>query len=606
MCGISGVVGLKNISQLLFEGIKNLEYRGYDSCGVAMMNKTHLIIKKDVGEVEEVYRKHNILQQKSNIGIAHTRWATHGKVNQNNTHPFTSVDGNFAVVHNGIISNYHKLRDQLNKEGYKFVSETDTEVIAHLLQKNFKKNRNIEKALVRTLNLIEGTFALAFICTYLPDHIFCAKRESPLMLGVGDEIKFVGSDFNAFIDYTKNAVILDDGEYAIISRDSFTVKNVLNGEEIIKPITKIEWDSETSKKGGYPHYMLKEIYEQPQTISNALDLENSNLDQVVKMFAKAESSYFLGVGTTFYVAKYAQYIFSELTQKHIPPISSDEFLSLANVNKKTLVFAMSQSGETFDTSSALKYSRSKGAKTAAIVNVMGSSIARMVDEVILQGSGPEICVISTKAALSQMVILTLLAMKLGLKDKVITKKTYQGHLESLKELPGIIQGILNERSGFIHRLANKHCKNKNWLYLGRGIYYPIALESALKMKEVAYVHAEGMPGGFLKHGTLAMIDDDVSSIVFVPPKEKKDLYQSTIHSIEEIRARSGFVLGIHFNEQGKNHQLFSEELILPNVPSLIAPLIQLVIGQLFAYFTATSLKRNVDKPRSLAKSVTVG
>ena len=606
MCGISGVVGLKNISQLLFEGIKNLEYRGYDSCGVAMMNKTHLIIKKDVGEVEEVYRKHNILQQKSNIGIAHTRWATHGKVNQNNTHPFTSVDGNFAVVHNGIISNYHKLRDQLNKEGYKFVSETDTEVIAHLLQKFFKKNRNIEKALVRTLNVIEGTFALAFICTYLPDHIFCAKRESPLMLGVGDEIKFVGSDFNAFIDYTKNAVILDDGEYAIISRDSFTVKNVLNGEEVIKPITKIEWDSETSKKGGYPHYMLKEIYEQPQTISNALDLENSNLDQVVKMFAKAESSYFLGVGTTFYVAKYAQYIFSELTQKHIPPISSDEFLSLANVNKKTLVFAMSQSGETFDTSSALKYSRSKGAKTAAIVNVMGSSIARMVDEVILQGSGPEICVISTKAALSQMVILTLLAMKLGLKDKVITKKKYQEHLESLKELPAIIQGILNERSGFIHRLANKHCKNKNWLYLGRGIYYPIALESALKMKEVAYVHAEGMPGGFLKHGTLAMIDDDVSSIVFVPPEEKKDLYQSTIHSIEEIRARSGFVLGIHFNEQGKNHQLFSEELILPNVPSLIAPLIQLVIGQLFAYFTATSLKRNVDKPRSLAKSVTVG
>jgi len=571
-----------------------------------MMNKTHLIIKKDVGEVEEVYRKHNILQQKSNIGIAHTRWATHGKVNQNNTHPFTSLDGNFAVVHNGIISNYNKLRDQLNKEGYRFISETDTEVIAHLLQKFFKKNRNIEKALVRTLNVIEGTFALAFICTYLPDHIFCAKRESPLMLGVGDEIKFVGSDFNAFIDYTKNAVILDDGEYAIISRDSFTVKNVLNGEEIIKPITKIEWDSETSKKGGYPHYMLKEIYEQPQTISNALDLENSNLDQVVKMFAKAESSYFLGVGTTFYVAKYAQYIFSELTQKHIPPISSDEFLSLANINKKTLVFAMSQSGETFDTSSALKYSRSKGAKTAAIVNVMGSSIARMVDEVILQGSGPEICVISTKAALSQMVILTLLAMKLGLKDKVITKKTYQGHLESLKELPGIIQGILNERSGFIHRLANKHCKNKNWLYLGRGIYYPIALESALKMKEVAYVHAEGMPGGFLKHGTLAMIDDDVSSIVFVPPKEKKDLYQSTIHSIEEIRARSGFVLGIHFNEQGKNHQLFSEELILPNVPSLIAPLIQLVIGQLFAYFTATSLKRNVDKPRSLAKSVTVG
>ena len=606
MCGISGVVGLKNISELLFKGIRNLEYRGYDSCGVALMNKTHLIIKKDIGGVEEFYRKHNVLQQKSNIGIAHTRWATHGKVTQGNTHPFTSHDGNFAVVHNGIISNYRPLRDLLIKEGFQFSSETDTEVIAHLLEKFFKRDQNPEKALVKTLNLIEGTFALAFICTYLPGQIFCAKRESPLMLGIGDEIKFVGSDFNAFIDHTKNAVILDDGEYAILSRDSYVVKSITNEDEVAKPITKIEWDSETSKKKGYPHYMLKEIYEQPQTISNALDLEPSGLDEVVEMFAKADSSYFLGVGTTFYVAKYAQYIFSELAQKFIPSISSDEFLTLANVNKNTLVFAMSQSGETFDTLSALKYSQSKGAKTAAIVNVMGSSIARMVDQVILQGSGPEICVISTKAALSQMVVLTLIAMKLGLKKKIISKKIYQQNYNALKDLPAIIQGILNERSGFIHRIAHKYCKNKNWLYLGRGIYYPIALEAALKMKEVAYVHAEGMPGGFLKHGTLAMIDDEIFSIVFVPPKENKDLYQSTLHSIEEIRARSGFVLGIHFTEQRKNQGLFNEELILPKVPLLIAPLIQLVIGQLFAYFTATSLKRNIDKPRSLAKSVTVG
>ena len=606
MCGISGVVGLKNISELLFEGIRNLEYRGYDSCGVALMNKTHLIIKKDIGGVEEFYRKHNVLQQKSKIGIAHTRWATHGKVTQGNTHPFTSRDGNFAVVHNGIISNYRPLRDLLKKEGFKFSSETDTEVVAHLLEKFFKRSQNPEKALVKTLNLIEGTFALAFVCTYLPDQIFCAKQQSPLMLGIGDEINFVGSDFNAFIDHTKNAVILDDGEYAILSRDSYVVKNIANEDEVAKPITKIEWDSETSKKKGYPHYMLKEIYEQPQTISNALDLEPSGLDKVVEMFAKADSPYFLGVGTTFYVAKYAQYIFSELAQKFIPSISSDEFLTLANVNKNTLVFAMSQSGETFDTLSALKYSQSKGAKTAAIVNVMGSSIARMVDQVILQGSGPEICVISTKAALSQMVVLTLIAMKLGLKKKVISKKIYQENYKSLKELPAIIQGILNERSGFIHKIAHKYCKNKNWLYLGRGIYYPIALEAALKMKEVAYIHAEGMPGGFLKHGTLAMIDDEIFSIVFLPPKEKKDLYQSTLHSIEEIRARSGFVLGIHFTEQRKNQDLFNEELILPKVPSLIAPLIQLVIGQLFAYFTATSLKRNIDKPRSLAKSVTVG
>ena len=605
MCGISGVVGLKSISELLYEGIRNLEYRGYDSCGVALMNKTRLIIKKDIGGVEGFYRKHNVLQLKSKIGIAHTRWATHGKVTRNNSHPFTSSDGNFAVVHNGIISNYRPLRDQLQKEGFKFSSETDTEILAHLLEKFYKRSQNVEKAFVKTLNLIEGTFALAFISSYLPEQIFCAKRESPLMLGIGDEIKFVGSDFNAFIDHTKNAVILDDGEYAILSRDTYVVKSLLSKEEVTKPIIKIEWDSETSKKGGYPHYMLKEIYEQPQMVSNALDLEASGLDEIVDLFARSRNSYFLGVGTTFYVAKYAKYVFSQLAQEFFPSVSSDEFMVLANVNKQSLVFALSQSGETFDTLSALKHAKSKGARTAAVVNVMGSSIARLVDKVVLQGSGPEICVISTKAALSQMVIVTLLAMKLALKKKVITRKTYNLHLRALQDLPEIIQGILNERSGFIHRLASKYSGSRNWLYLGRGVYYPIALEAALKMKEVAYIHAEGMPGGFLKHGTLAMIDDDVFSIVFVPPPEDKMLYESTLHSIEEIRTRSGFVLGIHFTQQGKNQNLYSEELILPNVPPLTAPLIQLVIGQLFAYFTATSLKRNIDKPRSLAKSVTV-
>ena len=605
MCGISGAVGLKNISELLFEGIRNLEYRGYDSCGVALINKSRLLIKKDIGGVEEFYRKHNVLQHKSKIGIAHTRWATHGKVTKENTHPFTSRDGNFAVVHNGIVSNYRPLKAQLQKEGFKFTSETDTEVLAHLLEKFYKRSRNVEKAFLKMLSLIEGTYAIALISTYHPEQIFCAKKESPLMLGIGDEIKFVGSDFNAFIDHTKNAVILDDGEYAILSRDTYVVKDLLSKEEVTKPITKIEWDSETSKKGGYPHYMLKEIYEQPQTITNALDLEESGLDEIVDLFANSKSSYLLGVGTTFYVAKYAKYVFSKLAKEFFPSISSDEFMALAIVNKQSLFFCASQSGETFDTLSALKHAKSKGARTAAVVNVMGSSIARLVDKVVLQGSGPEICVISTKAALSQMVILTVLAMKLALKKKVITRKTYNQHMLSLRALPEIIQGILNERSGFIHRLAHKYSGTRNWLYLGRGVYYPIALESALKMKEVAYVHAEGMPGGFLKHGTLAMIDDDVSSIVFVPPPEDKVLYEATMHSIEEIRARSGFVLGIHFSEQGKNSDLFSEELILPKVPPLTAPLIQLVIGQLFAYFTATSLKRNIDKPRSLAKSVTV-
>ncbi len=605
MCGISGAVGHKDISQDLFEGIRNLEYRGYDSCGVALMNSTKLIVKKNVGGVEEVYQKDNVLRYKSHLGIAHTRWATHGKVTRDNTHPMVSTDKAFAVVHNGIISNYRTLRSQLQKEGVKFSSETDTEVVPHLMQKLFKETGNVEKAFKKMLNMLEGTYAVVLITKYHPDVIFCARRESPLMLGIGDEVKYVGSDFNAFIEHTKNAVIIEDDEYVVLTRDSYTVKNFVTGEEIEKPITKIEWDSETSKKGGYPHYMLKEIYEQPQTILNALEVDEKALDDVVD-YMKERDTYLVGVGTTFYVANYAKYIFSQLTGRFFPSISSDEFVALSPVDRNSLVLAISQSGETYDTITALKHAKAKGAKTAAVVNVIGSTLSRMVDRVILQGSGPEICVISTKAALAQMVILTNLAMRLALKTRKMTKKEYNEGIRALKELPEIIGNVLNERSGFIHRIAHNYKNIRHWLYLGRGIYYPVALESALKMKEVAYVHAEGMPGGFLKHGTLAMIDPDIYSVIFMPPPSDKELYESTLSSVEEIRARSGFVLGIHFDERGKNRDLFSEELILPAVPPLVAPLLQLVLAQLFAYFTATSLKRNVDKPRSLAKSVTVG
>jgi glucosamine--fructose-6-phosphate aminotransferase (isomerizing) len=606
MCGISGVVGLNNISEALSQGIRNLEYRGYDSCGIALIKKNNLVVRKNTGGVDEFFRKNDILSEKSTIGIAHTRWATHGSVTHENSHPFVSCDEAFAVVHNGIISNYRLLREDLIGEGHKFYSETDTEVIPHLLEKYYKKYKNVETAFLSTLNILEGTFAIVLISSYHPGQIFCARRESPLMIGIGDEQKFVGSDFNAFIDYTKNAIIIEDGEYAIISRDSYVVKSFLTREEVVKSITKIEWDSETAKKGGYPHYMLKEIYEQPQTINTALELDSSLMDQMVDTIHERKNTYFVGVGTTFYVAQFANYLFSSLSGRFIPAISSDEFISLAKVNNDSLVFALSQSGETFDTIRALKFAKSQGAKTAAIVNVMGSSISRQVDNVILQGSGPEISVISTKAAFAQMITMALLALKLGLKNKTIKRKEYDQSINALSELPNIIQNILNERSGFIHRIANRYSKIKNWLYLGRGIYYPVALESALKMKEVAYVHAEGMPGGFLKHGTLAMIDREVNSIVFIPPRSDKALYEATIHTVEEIRARSGFVLGLHFDERGKNKDLFSEEIILPNVRSIVAPFIQLVIGQLFAYFTAISLKRNIDKPRSLAKSVTVG
>ncbi|MEK6589187.1 MAG: SIS domain-containing protein, partial [Nitrospinota bacterium] len=323
------------------------------------------------------------------------------------------------------------------------------------------------------------------------------------------------------------------------------------------------------------------------------------------MIMKSRHVYLIGAGTTYYVSLMSEYHFSSIAGVFIPAINSDEFKNLAYIDKDTLIVAVSQSGETYDTLNALKFAKGKGAKTAAIVNVMGSSIARLVDHTIMQGSGPEICVISTKAALSQMAILLLVALEMAVNNKRISVRNKNEIEKQISHLPELIQKVLNEKSGFIHTIANKFSHINNWLYLGRGKYYPIALESSLKMKEVAYVHAEGMPAGFLKHGTIALIDEKLYSVIFMPPRSDEELYRLTAGSAEEIKARKGFTLGFHFGEKGEGEKLFSEEIILPKAHSIIAPFLELVVAQLFAYFTAVALKRNIDKPRSLAKSVTV-
>ncbi|MBI5185198.1 MAG: glutamine--fructose-6-phosphate transaminase (isomerizing) [Nitrospinae bacterium] len=605
MCGISGIIGSKNISGQLLNSIRNLEYRGYDSCGMALNNGKGISVKKNVGFVDDVERKEGLSRMGGKMGIAHTRWATHGSVSQANTHPHLSCRGDFACVHNGIISNYRALRESLQKEGHKFLSETDTEVIPHLMEKNFESLKDVEKAFVATLRQLEGTFAIAMISIYEQDRIYCAKFESPLILGLGKDANYIGSDFNAFIEYTKTAVILDSGEYAIVTGDSFTVKESLGMEPVEKETINISWDVEMSKKGGYPHYMLKEIYEQPQAIVNAMGVDREKIREIAEAMARSERTYLLGVGTTFYVAKYGQYCFSDISGCFLPSISSDEFTNLAEVDEKTTVLALSQSGETYDTLSAVRFAKERGAKIAVVVNVIGSSLSRLADYTVLQGSGPEICVISTKAAVSQMVILTRLAAEFACARGKINESQRDEIEKNLLQLPETIQRMLNEKSGFIHTLAHKYSHIKNWLYLGRGIYYPVALESALKMKEVSYVHAEGMPGGFLKHGTIAMIDSEHYAVVFVPPKEDKKLFDLTMGSIEEIKARKGFVLGFYFNSLDMNNDLFDERITLPSINAVSAPFLQLVAAQLFAYFTATALKRNIDKPRSLAKSVTV-
>jgi glucosamine--fructose-6-phosphate aminotransferase (isomerizing) len=374
---------------------------------------------------------------------------------------------------------------------------------------------------------------------------------------------------------------------------------------VAKTVTQIHWDGEMSKKGGYPDYMLKEIYEQPQSIRNVLQIDPAEIERMARKIHEGSRVYLIGVGTTYYVALLGEYYLSKFSGIFAPAISSDEFPHLAQADGDSVVLAVSQSGETYDTIQALKHSRRMGAKTLGIVNVVGSTISRMVDQVVMQGTGPEICVISTKAALSQMIVLLRLVLETAHLRNRIDRKTKQRYYKTIGILPDLIQRVLNEKSGFLNSVAQDYSSITNWMYLGRGKYYPIALEAALKMKEVAYVHAEGMPGGFLKHGTIALIDDAHYSVVFVPPEEEKELFQTTMGSAEEILARKGFVLGFHFSEKLRKEKRFSRDILLPKTDPFIAPFLHLIAGQLLAYFTAVTLKRNVDRPRSLAKSVTV-
>ena len=605
MCGISGIVHSQNVGKSLLNTIRNLEYRGYDSCGMALMFDGILDLRKNVGGIDEVNSKENLDQMKGCIGIAHTRWATHGGVNSENAHPHLSQNNEFAIVHNGIISNYQELREKLLRNGVVLKSMTDTEVFVNLVEESYLSCNDLENAFISSIQQIQGSFSIVMLSLHDPEHLFCVKNESPLLLGLGEDCNFVGSDLNAFLDYTKNAIVLDDGEYVILGKNSYQIRNVKTRKLVDKKILKIEWDIETSKKGGYSHYMLKEIFDEPQTIRQAMKIPSKQIIDIAQMLSNAENVYLIGIGTTFYVSNIGQYYFSNLAGIYFSAQSSDEFRVVC-VGHKDMVLAFSQSGETYDTKNALEYSKSKGAKTAAIVNVMGSAISMMVDQAIMQGSGPEICVVSTKAALAQTFIILRVAIELGFKRGNINKKLFEKYLSDLESFPEIIEKILNEQSGFVRNIARSSSHVGNWLFLGCGIYYPIAMESALKMKEVTYQHVEGMPAGFLKHGTLSMVEPSLHTLFFIPPKKQKELHGRTIIAMEQVKTRGGYVVGIMFQGDKQALELTDEAIQLPEISELCAPMAQMIMAQMFAYYAALDLGRNIDKPRNLAKSVTVG
>ena len=605
MCGISAVTSHQDVVKMLFESIKNLEYRGYDSCGLAMLDKGEIAVRKNVGGVDEVNEKEHLTRMTGTTGVAHTRWATHGGVTMANAHPHSTADGSFSLVHNGIINNYYELREELTAKGVKFKSETDTEAIVHLIGLAYAEFGDVESAFVAALKRLQGTYGLVMVTRYAPDHVFGARLGSPLVLGLSERGNFVASDVNAFLAYTRDALVLEDGEYAVVTPSSHRIAKLEDRTTVNRTPLRIQWDAETSRKGGYSHFMLKEIFDQPHTVQNALNVSQQHIDRLAETIRASRQTYLMGVGTTHYVALVGQQLISHLAGRYLPAVSADEFRDLAVVGQGDLVVSISQSGETYDTRKSTDHAKAKGAATASIVNVMGSSLSLSTDQVILQGSGPEICVVSTKAALAQMIVLHRVALSLGLKSGYLDAATHAAHYEALRAFPAAVQAVLNEQSGFVRNLAERTVHYRNWLLLGRGIYQAIAQEAALKLKEVTYLHAEGIPAGFLKHGTLAMVDETLACLFFIPPPEEATLHEDTLHAIQEVKARGGPVFGVYFENDARAADLMTAGLRLPKVPAPVAPYLELILGQLYAYFSALKLGRAIDKPRNLAKSVTV-
>ncbi len=593
MCGIIGYIGNKKASEILYKGLKRLEYRGYDSCGIGVINKK-LIIKKDVGKVEDVAKKEKFLEVEGNIGCGHVRWATHGKVSKENAHPHSDCSEKIAVVHNGIISNYKELKEELIRKGHIFKSETDTEVVAHLIEEELKNlDRNGENyitAVKNALKKISGTYALVIINEDYPNILIGARNESPLILGIGENEYFLGSDISAFLDFTNKAVPLEDGDVVVIKNNSYVIEN---NNKIIKrkPIT-ISWSPEEAEKSGYEHFMLKEIIEQKDTLKISAKISSEEINELVKIIDKVDKIYFVGAGTSLHASIYAEYLFAKLG-KLVVAVDSSEFLNKGVVDDNTLVVGITQSGETYDTLKALKYAKEKGAKTASIVNVLGSTATRIVDIPILMGAGLEVAVCATKTFTSQLMIIYRLFIKYGEllgRDMEIYKK-------EIENIPKYIEDVLNKREDI--KVIAESLKANNYIFISKGINILSALEGALKFKEITYLHAEGMSAGMLKHGTISLIDENFDTIAIVPPKSS-NVYNSILSNIEEVKARNGRVIAISpYNLEN------TDNIIVPEVLEEISPIVYAPAYQLLAYYKAVQLGRDVDKPRGLAKSVTV-
>ena len=619
MCGIVGYVGNKQVVPLIIDGLRKLEYRGYDSAGIAVVNEGHeLEIRRAEGKLRNLEEAIRLSPLDGTYGIGHTRWATHGRPTEENAHPHRDCTGRVVVVHNGIIENYLQLKDRLRKSDHRFVTETDTEIIAHLIEEHLREHHNFEQAVRSAVSELRGIFALSIIHADEPDTIIAVRQGPPVVIGLGDREFFVASDIPPILHHTRDVFFLGDGEIAVITKDAVRVTD-FEGSSVQPAIQRITWDPIMAEKGGFKHFMLKEIYEQPRSVRDtvqgriSLDSGQVFLDEMSNLteadFKRITSIKIAACGTSWHAGLAGKYMIEQLARVPVDVDYASEFRYRGPVmDENSLLLVISQSGETADTIAALREAKELGAKVLAICNVQGSMIVREADGTILTHAGPEIGVASTKAFTGQMVALYLLGLYLGQVRGVLSKEEACFHAQELAELPVKLEHLLNN-SDNIEELSKEFFRSTDFLYLGRGINFPVALEGALKLKEISYIHAEGYPAGEMKHGPNALIDERLP-VLFINTREEGNRaselrYEKTHSNIVEVKAREGIVISV-LTEGDTMSSVVSDHVIeIPPSSDLLSPILSIIPLQLLAYHIAVRRGCDVDQPRNLAKSVTV-
>lgn len=609
MCGIVGYVGTRDALPILIEGLKRLEYRGYDSSGVATISNGELWIRKSVGKIRELEARIDGEAPESTIGLSHTRWATHGAPSDVNAHPHTDENETLAVVHNGIIENYSALKTLLQKDGHVFVSETDTEVLVHLIEK-FYDGSNLLAALRKALEMVHGTYGIIVASKTEPDKLIAARHGSPLVLGIGEGEYFLASDVAPIVPYTRHVIYFEDDEIVVVDRDGYKTTTLAAAEPIFKSVSEVDWNIEEIEKGGFAHFMLKEIHEQPETVANSMrgrmilpegisQLHGLNLN--LDALRQIKRVIIAGCGTSWHAGLVGEYIIEEVARIPVEVEYASEFrYRNPIIDSSTAVFLISQSGETADTLAALREAKNKGALPLGIVNVVGSTIARESAGGVYIHAGPEIGVASTKAFTSQITVLTLIGLLLG-RQRDLSTADGKKILRGLLDLPGKLKKIL-ARSEQIEAVAEHYANAENFLYLGRGINFPVALEGALKLKEISYIHAEGYPAAEMKHGPIALIDENMPVVVIAI---RDSAYEKILSNIQEIRARRGRIIAIASEGDTEIHKYADHVIEMPQTHPLLSPILSVLPLQLLAYYIAVKRGCDVDQPRNLAKSVTV-